>query len=486
MPSGTARSNIALPTPTPEQRRIAIENFDRARQVMANSDFDYAIQLLLTCCKIDPGNFGFRQLLRRAQKEKYGNNMRGSRFAFLSTPRLKARVKAAKAAGDYVKVLEYAEQVLCKNPWDSGTQMDMAESFDALGLLDLAVFSLDQARQKYPRDATLNRALARLFEKRGDFQKAIVLWQLVKEAVPSDVEASHKAKDLAASETIARGRYQESVDGTKQSPIIDRIEQQSAEKVDKITRESEAIQKRIEADPTEPSLYLQLAATFRKAGQDERARATLQQGLGPTGNHFSLQLELMELDLVPLRKNLEVTEAKLKQKRDQRKTDEVFDEGPTEEELIKLRAKQVKEINAREISIYRTRADRFPTDLALRLELGTRLLKADLVDEAITELQQVRRDDKLKGMAAMYLGLCFRRRANWRLAQRNFEEALQFLPSADELARKEVLFQLATGSAEIGEYQRAIDLGHELANMDFGFRNIGKLLDEWQNRLMKS
>jgi tetratricopeptide (TPR) repeat protein len=482
----TARSNIALPTPTSDQRRIAIENFDRARQVMANGDFDYSIQLLLTCCKIDPGNFGFRQLLRRAQKEKYGNNLRGSRFAFLSTPRMKARVKAAKAGGDYVKVLEYAEQVLCKNPWDSGTQMDMAEAFDALGLLDLAVFSLDQARQKHPRDATLNRALARLFEKRGDFQKAIVLWQLVKEVAPSDVEASHKAKDLAASETIARGKYQESVDGTKPSPIIDRIEQQTTDKVDKLTRETEAIQKRIEADPTEPSLYLQLALGFRKSGQEERARAALQQGLGPTGNHFSLQLELMELDLVPLRKNLEIVEAKLKAKRDQIHQDEVFDEGPTEEELVKLRAKQVKEINAREIGIFRTRADRTPADLALRLELGTRLLKADLVDEAIAELQHARRDEKIKGMAAMYLGLCFRRRANWRLAQRNFEEALQFLPSGDEIARKEVLFQLATGSAEIAEFQRAIDLGHELANMDFGFRNIGKLLDEWQARLQKA
>lgn len=481
-----ARSSIALPTPTPDQRRIAIENFDRARQVMANGDFDYAIQLLLTCCKIDPGNFGFRQLLRRAQKEKYGNNLRGSRFAFLSTPRMKARVKAAKASGDYVKVLEYAEQVLGKNPWDTGTQMDMAEAFDALGLLDLAVFSLDQARQKDPRNATLNRALARLFEKRGDFQKAIVLWQLVKEVAPNDVEASHKAKDLAASETIARGKYQESVDGTKPSPILDKIEQQTTDKVDKLTRETEAIQKRIEADPTEPSLYLQLALAFRKAGQEERARATLQQGLGPTGNHFSLQLELMELDLIPLRKNLEITETKIKAKRERRDPDDVFDDGPTEEELVKLRAKQVKEINAREIGIFRTRADRTPADLSLRLELGTRLLKADLIDEAIAELQHARRDEKIKGMAALYLGLCFRRRANWRLAQRNFEEALQSLSSGDELARKEVLFQLATGSAEIGEIQRAIDLGHELANMDFSFRNIGKLLDEWQNRLQKA
>ena len=36
--------------------------------------------------------------------------------------------------------------------------------------------------------------------------------------------------------------------------------------------------------------------------------------------------------------------------------------------------------------------------------------------------------------------------------------------------KKEMLFQLASGSAETGDLPRAVDLGHELANLDFGFR----------------
>ena len=40
--------------------------------------------------------------------------------------------------------------------------------------------------------------------------------------------------------------------------------------------------------------------------------AALQQGLGPTGNAYQLQLELMELDLNPVRKNLELAEARLR------------------------------------------------------------------------------------------------------------------------------------------------------------------------------
>ena len=146
----------------------------------------------------------------------------------------------------------------------------------------------------------------------------------------------------------------------------------------------------------------------------------------------------------------------------------------------------MREINAREIDSFRVKADRFPNELGHRIELGTRLLKADRVDEAIAELQQARRDDRLKFRAALLLGLCFKKRNNWRLAQRNFEEGLAAVPEGEDAVKKELLFQLASGAAENGDLPRAIDLGHELANLDFAFKNIGKLLDEWNDRLQSA
>src|SRR5262249_48009017 len=85
----------------------------------------------------------------------------------------------------------------------------------------------------------------------------------------------------------------------------------------------------------------------------------------------------------------------------------------------------------------------------------------------------------------LYLGHCFRSRHNWRLAKRNFEEALRHLPAGEDEVRKEVLFHLAQGSAEAGELAEAVDLGTELANLDFAYRDIGQLLDQWQPRLQE-
>jgi tetratricopeptide (TPR) repeat protein len=461
-----------LPAPTAEHRRIAAERFEHARRAVTSGNSDYAVQLLLTCCKLDPANLIYRQELRRNQKAKHKNNLRGGLFAFITTRKPKAQMKWAKRGRDYVRVLEYGEQVLARNPWDTGTQLDMAAAADALGQLDVAIFILSQAREKDHKDATLNRALARMLEKRGNFTEAIKLWELVRQKMPSDAEAQHKAKDLAARETIQRGKYDKAV-MSDSSAMRMALEAQATVAGERANREVEAILAKIEADPTKSGPYLQLAALYRRQNHGDKALEVLQRGLGPTGRDFQIEVEIAEMELEPFRNNLGLTEQQLK-------------EEPDDEELRKVRVRLLKEINTREMELLRLKSDRQPGDLSLKLDLGIRLLRAGQTEEAIGELQQVRKDPRLLGKAAMYLGFCFKNRKNWRLAERNFREAIKNLPDSEDASRKEVLFQLATGSADAGDLAQAVDLGHELANSDYLYRDIGRLLDEWQTRLQKA
>ncbi len=464
-----------LPHPTPEERRVAAGQYERASQVITTGNHDYGIQLLLTCCKLDPGSIIYRQKLRQTEKAKYQNNLRGSSLAGLSTVSIKLRLNKAMRKENYVKALEYGEQVLVYNPWDIPTQLTMAQAFEALGLLDLAVWTLDQARQKDAMAAKVNRALALLYEQRGNFTQAMALWQLVRKADPHDLDAQHKAKDLAASATIARGRYEESINNNNQAetaddqPVLDQT--QPAE--DRTAKEAAVIRARIQADPANANTYLQLANLYRKADQPDRARAALQEGLSPTGNHFELALTLAELEIEPFRQNLAVTEEKLRR----------FPNAP---ELLKIRGRLAQEVNNRELNCYRQKADRYPTEMNHRFEMGVRLLRGGQIDEAIKELQTARSDPRFLGRSLVYLGYCFKNRNNWRLAQRNFEEALHNLPAADEALRKEIMFQLAKGYAEAGDLGQAIEQGYELANLDFSYQDIGRLIDEWQEKLQKA
>src|SRR5262249_30192314 len=158
-----------LPAVSAEHRRIAAAQFERANQVIATGNFDYGIQLLLTCCKLDAANLVYRQALRRTEKVKYKNNLRGSRLAFLSSSAAKAKLKAAKPSRDSPNPLEQGEETLPSTPGDTGPKRSMAGAAEALGLLALAVWTLEQPRQKDPADTTVNRALARMYEKRGNF-----------------------------------------------------------------------------------------------------------------------------------------------------------------------------------------------------------------------------------------------------------------------------------------------------------------------------
>jgi tetratricopeptide (TPR) repeat protein len=474
-----------LPNPSPEHRRVAAGQYERANQVLASGNHDYAIQLLLTCCKLDPANLVYRQTLRKTERVKYKNNLRGSRLAFLTTSASKTKLMAAKASRDYPKVLECGEEVLARNPWDVGTQMDMAEAAEALGLADLAVWLLEQARYKNPQDTTVNRALARLHEKRGNFKQAIALWELVRKAEPRDIEAQHKGKDLAASHTIAKGNYEaavkpeaaEGVQAGKESKPAAAPPSDASVEIPVVgprePREAPTLRARIAADPTNANAYLHLAGVYRRAEQYDRAREVLQQGLGPSGNNFDIMIELTDLEIEPFRQNLTITEEKLRTR-------------SADEELRKIRIRLLKEINTRELDLFRRKADRFPTDMGNRLELGVRLLRAGQSDAAILELQAARNDPRYRWKALLYLGYCFKSRNNWRLAERNFEEALGSLPAGEEASRKELLFQLAQGAAESGDLGKAVDLAYDLANRDFGYRDIGKLLDEWQARLQKA
>jgi Tfp pilus assembly protein PilF len=366
----------------------------------------------------------------------------------------------------------------------------MAQAADALGLLDLAVWTLEQARQKDSKHIKVNRHLARLYEQRGNFAQAIALWELIRKALPNDDEAFSKSKDLSAKDTIARGRYEQSVHervarnneeeeaapapAPASSPRLREVmAEPPAAPTDRVSHEAAALRDRIQADPTNYRLHLQLAGLYRRAEKLGEARIALQEGLQMTGNHFELAIDLADLEIEPFRRNLALTTEKMRR------------EGTTDE-LDRIRLKLLKEINARELDVYRQKAERYPTELGHRFELGVRLLRANQTDEAIRELQAARADPHYQWRSLYFLGFCFKARNNWRLAQRNFEEALRCLPANEEETRKEILFQLAHGSADAGDLAHAVELGYELANLDFAYKDIGKLLDEWQTRLQKA
>jgi tetratricopeptide (TPR) repeat protein len=192
---------------TTEQRSAAAAQFAHATEVIRNSgDLAYALQLLLSCCKVDPANVLYRKMLREVGRDVAGRKRTGW-FGSLTNLPARGRLRAARNAGDHRKVLEHGEELLTRLPGDVPTQVEMAEAAEALGLTDLAVWMIEEGRRQAPRDTALLRALAGLYERQKRFPKAISIWEQVLQADPNDIEANAKIRQLSVCDTIVRGNY---------------------------------------------------------------------------------------------------------------------------------------------------------------------------------------------------------------------------------------------------------------------------------------
>src|SRR5207244_3220465 len=93
---------------SPEQLQAAAGQFERGCQIIEQSGAtDYALQLLLSCCVLDPTNITYRQRLRQATNAG-GGKRGGGWLGSLSLGNMSARgkIKSAQRAGEHLKVLE--------------------------------------------------------------------------------------------------------------------------------------------------------------------------------------------------------------------------------------------------------------------------------------------------------------------------------------------------------------------------------------------
>lgn len=216
----------AAPSTLPEtgpainsQAQVAAGQFARASQVLATGNYAYGLPLLLSCCRLDPTNLLYRQALREVQRTRpKGDSWLARGRDLLLTGWSKLRLLLAQLGSDHERVLDLGEDILTRSPWDLPTQLVMAQAAEAAGWPVLAQWLLEQAAHPDNVEVGVHRALGLVLEKKGDFRAAIKQWKQVAKAVPHDVQAAKKIRDLTAQETMVRGQYLALFEKTKKSP----------------------------------------------------------------------------------------------------------------------------------------------------------------------------------------------------------------------------------------------------------------------------
>jgi tetratricopeptide (TPR) repeat protein len=138
-------------------------------------------------------------------------------------------------------------------------------------------------------------------------------------------------------------------------------------------------------------------------------------------------------------------------------------------------AEQSAKIQAEKLNYQTTecqqRVEKYPTDLAIRFEMGVLYFQADKISEAIQEFQKAQGNPNKRLAAMGYLAQCFARRKMYDMAARKLQEAIKEKPVFDD-EKKDLVYNLGSVLESMGKKEEAIEQFKLIYEMDAAYKDV--------------
>ena len=447
---------------TPAARQRFQKLFVHAGKQAAQDNFDYATELFTQCVLGDLDNIAYWQSFFANLKKKYDNNKKGAKMSGLRSGGDKAAMKKDQISKDYQGIFKHGVEILKLNPWDVSTLLAMHHAGEALELDEVPLLFLRVALDVAPNDVHVNRAAGHALRLRKQFDQAIACWHRVEEASKGgDLEAQKQVAELAVERTIDHGGYE----GAESSRQV-KVEGQGPQTRQELSRE-ETLRQAIRLDPSAMKNYIDLAEFYFQEEKYLDAEKTLQTAYDQSKGDLDILDRLEDAQLRNLRHKLRHTEEEAKKS------------GTKEAKIAWKKAKD--EYDLKSLASMERRVTRFPNNLNFKFELGRALQLMDRTSEAIQHLQAAREVPGKRGECLLRLGQCFQKIKQYQLAMSHFEQATQQIPDRDADNKKIALYcagRLALGLKDVEKAEKFLTT---LAGIDFGYKDVGELLDKLAN-----
>ncbi len=431
-------------------------------------NFEYAINLLSTVVKNEPGFLEGRKSLRKAclhqgKGKKKLLNLSGGGFSGM---KIQSIIKK-----DPALAMEECEKALGKDPLSLAANNALFDASIAAGYPETATFALETIRQKYPDNTANLHKLAEHLLNLDLSDEAMKVYDGIVRVDPTDMDAVKGAKDASARASMAKQKWDSS---TGMRDLLANSD------------EAAALERKNRAAMTHEQL-LELRNDL--AGQyDERSgelgyareMAELHEKLDEIDAalqwyHYALSLSAgdpylqRKIDILNDRKGERVI-SELKEKL--AKATDPGEKHELEGELHGIVAERSEQL----VEEAKGRIERNPTDKQLRFELGQRLFNAERFKEAIPQLQQARNNPHIRIRAMLLLGKCFEQNNMLDMAANEFSEAIREITAMDD-TKKELLYSLGLVHDKMGQAAEALESFKQIYNADYGYRDVAERVE---------
>jgi tetratricopeptide (TPR) repeat protein len=446
-----------------EISREARTLYTKAQEAAQRDNAEYAIALYNQVLEKEPAFFEGRKALRTAQFKKAGSGggffkkmMSGaSSSPLIAKGQLALRSNPAGA-------LAIAEQILNSDPNSSGGHKIIVEAAKALDLHKTAFMSYETLIKNSPKDKQLVIDFAQTSAAAGDTRQAEkILSDLVRDN-PADGELNQALKDLSARKTLGeggygaleggKGSYRDILKNKSEAVLLEQEKRAVKDEGvnDKLIREYES---RLEAEPNNLKVVRSLAEIYTEKKQFDKAFALYD------------RVKNSEMGNDP---SLEQAIAKTKGKQFDYQIEQVNPFAPDH-------AAQVEQIKAQKLEFQvaecQKRVEKYPTDLAIRFEMGALYFQFGKITEAITEFQKARQNPNKKLAAMNYLAKCYAAKKMYDFAARALQEAIKEKLVLDE-EKKEMMYNLGSVLESMGKKDEAMEQFKLIYEVDSGYKDV--------------
>ncbi len=440
--------------------------FDRADQVAGTGNWDFAIEMYCEGLRLNPVEMerGHIRLRDVSLKRK----MQGGKAAGMGDRR------KHKPGKDPAANLANAAYLLAKDP-GSETLMEMllkaaVEVGDPVVIRWIGEIMLESQKQASKPNKRFCAVIMDSMADAKHYDLAIKACNLAQSVSPDDPILESRLGELGAEYTLQKGQY--GVEGDFSKGVKDLDRQKELIQKDMLVKDEGFLQQQIaksEKDYLESPLmpgkinsYVDALLKFEDESYENQAIDVLNKAFVDT-KAYQFKMRVGDVKIRQMSRRFR----KLKDTGDR--------DGAT---------KAARDQLTFEVAEYRERASNYPTDLALKYELGRRLFLAGEYDDAIGYLQQAQRDPRRFVSVMNYLGLAFMRKDWWQEAIDTFLKVLDGDVSEDK--SKDIRYNLGLCFEKLNKLDKAQEQFSQLAQVDFNFKDVRTRLEAIRKRIQEA